>query len=57
MYMNLKCPNCGFSFGAGFDDDEPEEIKREIMTCPCGTMMEQVEKLEFNVFRCDINDI
>lgn len=46
MYMNLKCPNCGFAFGADFPDDETEENIKEIKTCPCGCLMEETEHLE-----------
>lgn len=49
MYMNLKCPRCGFSFGIAMPHDEPEESKRELMTCPCGVMMEEMETLETNI--------
>ena len=45
MYKNLRCPNCGFSFGLGYPDDEPPESLNELMTCPCGTLMVEVEEL------------
>lgn len=47
MKMNLKCPNCGFAFGFACDDDETEENILEIKRCPCGTMMEETENLEW----------
>ena len=53
MYMNLLCPKCGFAFGVGFPDDEPEENVTEIMTCPCGSMMEQVDSLYEVIMECD----
>ena len=40
--ISLKCPNCGFFFSVEFPDDISEEEKREIYTCPCGAMMEEV---------------
>ena len=45
MYMNLRCPNCGFSFGADIPDDETEGNIIEIKTCPCGTMMVETDIL------------
>ena len=35
----LKCPICGFEFGITCDFDEPEELKKELRSCPCGTDM------------------
>lgn len=46
MDWNLKCRSCGFAFGASFPDDETEENKIEIRTCPCGTLMDITEHLE-----------
>ena len=46
MDWNLKCRNCGFAFWASFPDDETEENKIEIRTCPCGTLMDITEHLE-----------
>lgn len=53
MYMNLICPNCGFAFGIGFPDDETDENIKEIMTCPCGCMMEQTDTLHPNSWKGD----
>ena len=46
MDMNLKCPNCGFAFGVSCDDDISEEEKTILMTCPCGTPMEETDYIE-----------
>lgn len=44
---NLKCPNCGFAMGMIVDDDELTEADIiDLMTCPCGTLMEETETLE-----------
>lgn len=40
----LKCPECGFEFHAFFSEDEPEEIKKEIKTCPCGCVMDIINE-------------
>lgn len=37
---DLKCPNCGFEFGITTDFDEPEAIKKELRSCPCGSDVE-----------------
>ena len=50
MYMNLKCPACGFAFGVGTPDDITEKEKRSIMLCPCGAMMELTDELQPNLF-------
>lgn len=42
--MFLRCPKCGFSFGL-FTDETDEEILKELMTCPCGCMMEETDSL------------
>ena len=39
---SLKCPKCGFFFSVSLPDDISEEDRREALTCPCGTMMEEV---------------
>ena len=41
-YKNLKCPKCGFSFGIGYPDDLTKEEEMELMTCPCGTIMDDM---------------
>ena len=43
--MNLKCPNCGFAFRLDTRTKDKEELK-ELMTCPCGTLMENTDELE-----------
>lgn len=48
--MYLKCPVCGFSFGAFFTNDITEEEKKEIMSCPCGAVCEETEELHTNVW-------
>ena len=40
--ISLKCPDCGFFFSIEFPDDISEEERKEICTCPCGSMMEEV---------------
>ena len=42
--MFLVCPNCGFSFGL-FTDETDEKILEELMTCPCGCVMEETNTL------------
>ena len=53
MNMNLRCPNCGFAFGVYCNDDITEEEKTGLMTCPCGTLMEQTEELHAVVLEED----
>lgn len=46
MNKYLKCPKCGFAFGMFIDEkDLTEEEIKDLMTCPCGTMMEETETL------------
>ena len=45
MYMNLRCPKCGFAFGADIPDDTSKEEIKEIKECPCGAMMEETDRL------------
>lgn len=40
--ISLKCFDCGFFFSIDFPDDISEEERKEICTCPCGSMMEEV---------------
>ena len=42
MYLDLKCPSCGFAFQADIPDDMSTEDVEEIKTCPCGCMMTEV---------------
>lgn len=51
MKMNLRCPNCGFAFGVICPDDISKDELQEIMTCPCGTMMEKTGALYGNRFK------
>ena len=44
MKMFLRCPKCGFSFGL-FTDETDKKILKELMTCPCGCMMEETDLL------------
>lgn len=46
MWKNLYCPVCGFSFGAGVPDNISAEELTEVMTCPCGQLMEEVDELK-----------
>ena len=41
--ISLRCPNCGFFFSVDFPDDITEEERKEIFTCPCGKMMDEVD--------------
>lgn len=41
--ISLRCPNCGFFFSVDFPDDITEEERKEIFTCPCGEMMDEVD--------------
>ena len=41
--ISLHCPNCGFFFSVDFPDDITEEERKEIFTCPCGEMMDEVD--------------
>ena len=43
--INLKCSNCGFAFRLDTTATDEEELK-ELMTCPCGTLMEKTDELE-----------
>ena len=41
--ISLRCPNCGFFFSVDFPDDITKEERKEIFTCPCGEMMNEVD--------------
>ena len=54
MTLNLVCPKCGFAFGVCYsrEDLSYEELK-ELMICPCGTMMIKTGHLFGNVIKAD----
>jgi DNA-directed RNA polymerase subunit RPC12/RpoP len=33
---DIKCETCGFEFSVGFNENETEENKKELRSCPCG---------------------
>lgn len=44
IIWDLRCPECDFEFQVCFPDSETEEDKKELQTCPCGSLMDIINE-------------
>ncbi len=54
MFLNLRCPHCGFSIGASLPDNATKEELEMARTCPCGRNMETDTEIQERINRTGI---